>query len=122
MPGLYAWLRGHPRLVDGALALLLIAISVPFSVSKADQLPLRGLPFIAGMALALGATAFGPGINNYAVITAMLVIGSGIGLTSVAQIVNQHGGRVAITSQVGSGTRVTIWLPVQQPEAAEADQ
>ena len=34
---------------------------------------------IAGMALAVGATVFGPGIGNYAVIAAMLVIGSGIG-------------------------------------------
>ena len=30
---------------------------------------------IAGMALAVGATVFGPGIGNYAVIAAMLVIG-----------------------------------------------
>jgi NAD(P) transhydrogenase subunit beta len=34
---------------------------------------------IAGMALAVGATVFGPGVGNYAVIAAMLVIGSGIG-------------------------------------------
>ncbi len=34
---------------------------------------------IAGMALAVGATVFGPGIGNYAVIAAMLVIGSGLG-------------------------------------------
>jgi NAD(P) transhydrogenase subunit beta len=34
---------------------------------------------IAGMALAMGATVFGPGVGNYAVIAAMLVIGSAIG-------------------------------------------
>jgi len=34
---------------------------------------------IAGMALAVGATVFGPGIGNYAVIAVMLVIGSAIG-------------------------------------------
>src|SRR5215218_8681881 len=34
---------------------------------------------IAGMALALGATVLGPGVGNYAVIAAMLVIGSAIG-------------------------------------------
>jgi NAD(P) transhydrogenase subunit beta len=34
---------------------------------------------IAGMALAVGATVFGPGVGNYAVIAAMLVIGSGLG-------------------------------------------
>ena len=34
---------------------------------------------IAGMALAVGATVFGPGVGNYALIAAMLVIGSAIG-------------------------------------------
>jgi NAD(P) transhydrogenase subunit beta len=34
---------------------------------------------ISGMALAVGATVFGPGVGNYAVIAAMLVIGSAIG-------------------------------------------
>jgi NAD(P) transhydrogenase subunit beta len=34
---------------------------------------------IAGMALAVGATVFGPGVGNYAVIAAMLVIGSALG-------------------------------------------
>jgi NAD(P) transhydrogenase subunit beta len=34
---------------------------------------------IAGMALAVAATVFGPGVGNYAVIAAMLVIGSAIG-------------------------------------------
>jgi NAD/NADP transhydrogenase beta subunit len=32
-----------------------------------------------GMTLAVGATVFGPGVGNYAVIAAMLVIGSAIG-------------------------------------------
>jgi NAD(P) transhydrogenase subunit beta len=34
---------------------------------------------IAGMALAVGATVFGPGVGNYDVIAAMLIIGSAIG-------------------------------------------
>jgi NAD(P) transhydrogenase subunit beta len=34
---------------------------------------------IAGMALAVGATVLGPGVDNYAVIAVMLVIGSAIG-------------------------------------------
>jgi NAD(P) transhydrogenase subunit beta len=34
---------------------------------------------IAGMALAVGATVFGPGVGTYVVIAAMLVIGSAIG-------------------------------------------
>ena len=34
---------------------------------------------IAGMALAVGATVFGPGVGNYALIAVMLVIGSAVG-------------------------------------------
>jgi PAS domain S-box-containing protein len=50
------------------------------------------------------------------------VVGSGIGLTSVAQIVDQHGGQIAIASEIGSGTRVTIWLPVCQSDPAVKSQ
>ncbi len=50
VPGLYAWLRHNPRLVDGALALLLI---VPFGgVPKLGvREALLTLPFVAGMAV-----------------------------------------------------------------------
>lgn len=38
--------------------------------------------------------------------------GTGIGLATVRQIVVQHGGGVAVTSQEGAGTAVTVWLPL----------
>lgn len=41
------------------------------------------------------------------------VLGSGIGLSSVQQIVHLHGGTVQISSRPGAGTRVTVWLPVR---------
>jgi signal transduction histidine kinase len=47
------------------------------------------------------------------------VVGSGIGLTSVEQIVHQHGGHIDISSNVGAGTRVAVWLPLQQPHDEE---
>lgn len=38
--------------------------------------------------------------------------GNGLGLTVVKQIIEQHGGTIAITSQEGGGATFTIWLPV----------
>jgi signal transduction histidine kinase len=47
------------------------------------------------------------------------VVGSGIGLTSVEQIVHQHGGHIDISSNVGAGTTVAVWLPLRQPQPPE---
>jgi signal transduction histidine kinase len=50
------------------------------------------------------------------------VVGSGIGLTSVAQIVHQHGGSIDIDSSPGSGTQVTVWLPTRAADSADSNQ
>lgn len=43
------------------------------------------------------------------------VAGAGIGLSSVRQVVEQHGGIVRIASLEGEGTTVTVWLPLEPP-------
>ncbi len=44
--------------------------------------------------------------------------GTGLGLTTVYRIVCDHGGDVAVSSVVGSGTEVVITLPLGSPEGA----
>jgi PAS domain S-box-containing protein len=46
--------------------------------------------------------------------------GSGIGLSNVQQIVQQHGGTVAIASREGEGTTVTVWLPLEPAGPGDA--
>ena len=44
--------------------------------------------------------------------------GVGLGLPIVKEIIQQHHGDIAITSEAGQGTRVTLWLPVLPEEGA----
>ena len=37
--------------------------------------------------------------------------GSGLGMAIVKEILQLHGGRLAIASEFGKGTRMTLWLP-----------
>ncbi|HET6314128.1 MAG TPA: HAMP domain-containing sensor histidine kinase, partial [Chloroflexia bacterium] len=43
--------------------------------------------------------------------------GTGIGLAVVRQVVEQHGGTIAVESREGEGSAFTIELPLQVPEA-----
>jgi signal transduction histidine kinase len=43
------------------------------------------------------------------------VVGSGIGLASAKQIVEQHGGEISIQSREGEGTSVSFSLPLSSP-------
>ncbi len=49
--------------------------------------------------------------------SAEMAAGSGIGLTIVAELVAAHNGQLDITSEPGTGTRVTVTLPVAAAES-----
>jgi signal transduction histidine kinase len=47
--------------------------------------------------------------------------GTGMGLSIANQIVNAHSGRIKVQSEAGSGTSITVLLPLQGPKAQGQD-
>ncbi len=45
--------------------------------------------------------------------------GTGLGLSVSYKIVQQHGGRIDVKSQMGAGTQFTVWLPLKPPAEAQ---
>jgi signal transduction histidine kinase len=48
------------------------------------------------------------------------ILGTGLGMSIVKEIVELHGGELELASTVGAGTTVTIWLPVAEVPAGPA--
>jgi signal transduction histidine kinase len=43
--------------------------------------------------------------------------GTGLGLSLAYGIVQKHNGRIEVTTEIGKGTKFTVWLPVEQKHA-----
>ncbi len=48
--------------------------------------------------------------------------GTGLGIPAIEQIAVQHGGRLDIETEVGVGSRFTIWFPTQQAEDVDKEK
>jgi signal transduction histidine kinase len=46
--------------------------------------------------------------------------GTGLGMAIVKEIVDLHGGRLAVDSRPGTGTTVTLWFPADEPAAKQS--
>ena len=46
--------------------------------------------------------------------------GTGLGLSLSYGIIQKHHGRIEVQSRVGNGTTFRVWLPIKQPQIAEA--
>jgi signal transduction histidine kinase len=47
--------------------------------------------------------------------------GTGLGLSIVRHVVENHGGRISVTSELGRGTRFEVRLPAASQPAAEPE-
>jgi signal transduction histidine kinase len=147
MYNLYAWLRGHPRLVDGLLALLLFA-------GSASGWPSAGGPVAVAGAVLLTAVLAGTVIPRRRYPVACFVVAAVLGLAQVTLGVSPGGGnppvrafqpggaadlaipvllytlaayrprRISVPALVacllGAGLAVSRWAPAHQPGANPA--
>lgn len=47
--------------------------------------------------------------------------GTGLGLSICYKIIQQHGGHISVDSQIGLGSKFTVWLPLQAPATLESN-
>jgi signal transduction histidine kinase len=85
-------------------------------LSSATEAPLVGIAISdqgIGMTTAQQACVFE---RFYRADTSGKILGTGLGMSIVHEIVALHGGRVELNSEPGAGTSVTLWFPEYRSE------
>jgi PAS domain S-box-containing protein len=94
-----------------------VKIEFILSPSEGDILPRIGIRVIdhgIGMTPAQLARIFE---RFYRADTSGKVPGTGLGMSITKEIIELHGGEVELTSRIGAGTSVTLWIPASEEKA-----
>ena len=127
LPPAKAMARVDPALVKQALLNLLINATQAMTSSDPAQRELLVRLESQPGAVAIHVIDTGPGIpaEKHAEIFRPYVTGrkggSGLGLAVTRRIVEEHGGRIDLFSEVGRGTDFTVRLPIGGPAADSGD-
>jgi len=127
LPPARAVARVDPALVKQALLNLLINATQAMAAGDATAREILVRVETQPDAIAIHVIDTGPGIpaEKHAEIFRPYVSGrkggSGLGLAVTRRIVEEHGGRIDLFSEVGRGTDFTVRLPVEGPAADSGD-
>jgi signal transduction histidine kinase len=106
-------------------ALLNLVINAQQAMPDGGQLVVRTTSLGTSVALDLIDTGIGMDNNTasriFEAFYSTKPAGSGLGLPTAARIVESHGGKIAVQSELGQGTQFTILLPVPTRLAGKAD-
>ena len=127
MPASKVMARVDPALVKQALLNLLINANQAMAASDSTQRELLVRLECQPGTVAIHVIDTGPGIppEKHAEIFRPYVTGrkggTGLGLAVTRRIVEEHGGRIDLFSEVGKGTDFTVRLPIGGPAADSGD-
>ena len=127
MPASKVMARVDPALVKQALLNLLINANQAMAASDSTQRELLVRLECQPGTVAIHVIDTGPGIppEKHAEIFRPYVTGrkggTGLGLAVTRRIVEEHGGRIDLFSEVGKGTDFTVRLPIEGPAADSGD-
>ena len=112
VPGLFDDILLSPYLRAGLVGIALFAVparllAIPTGIGRGRPLAERvSIDFVCSSALLLPALAL------------PVFLGTGLGLSTSFNILENHGARALVASEVGEGTRFTIVLPIDHAGGA----